>query len=144
MQISDALATKYPKDERLSPSVESSTLRNAFYITPFVCVIGGGFFLATALFIQKDREKAEKITKGTVTWLEFHGFFFKLLKKKLLVGNLFLWYINLYTFLTFFNCVWRYQEFTYMITIFKICSYHLWSILCDFIKTSNTCKSITK
>lgn len=62
--ISDALATKYPKDERLSPSVESSTLRNAFYITPFVCVIGGGFFLATALFIQKDREKAEKITKG--------------------------------------------------------------------------------
>lgn len=62
--ISDTLATKYPKDERLSPSVESSTLRNAFYITPFVCVIGGGFFLATALFIQKDREKAEKITKG--------------------------------------------------------------------------------
>lgn len=81
MQISDALATKYPKDERLSPSVESSTLRNAFYITPFVCVIGGGFFLATALFIQKDREKAEKITKGTVTWLEFHSFFFNFWKK---------------------------------------------------------------
>ncbi|XP_034298983.2 protein spinster homolog 1 isoform X2 [Magallana gigas] len=71
--ISDALATKYPKDERLSPSVESSTLRNAFYITPFVCVIGGGFFLATALFIQKDREKAEKITKVGGPTLNING-----------------------------------------------------------------------
>lgn len=71
--IADALATKYPKDERLSPSVESSTLRNAFYITPFVCVIGGGFFLATALFIQKDREKAEKITKVGDQTLNING-----------------------------------------------------------------------
>lgn len=125
MQIADALATKYPKDERLSPSVESSTLRNAFYITPFVCVIGGGFFLATALFIQKDREKAEKITKGTVPWLEFYGCFLTFEKICWWV-ILFLWYISLYIFLTlnFLNCVGRYQQFNHMITIFKICSYH--------------------
>lgn len=64
MQIADVLAEKSPVDARSSPSVKSSTLRNAFYITPFVCVIGGAFFLATALVIQKDRERAEKITKG--------------------------------------------------------------------------------
>ncbi|XP_048746998.1 protein spinster homolog 1-like isoform X3 [Ostrea edulis] len=62
--ISDSLASNYPVDERKSPSVQSDTMRNAFYVTPFVCVFGGAFFLATALFIQKDREKAEKITKG--------------------------------------------------------------------------------
>ncbi|XP_078338601.1 protein spinster homolog 1-like isoform X5 [Crassostrea virginica] len=61
--IADVLAEKSPVDARSSPSVKSSTLRNAFYITPFVCVIGGAFFLATALVIQKDRERAEKITK---------------------------------------------------------------------------------
>ncbi|XP_062578928.1 protein spinster homolog 1-like isoform X4 [Saccostrea cucullata] len=62
--ISDALGHGYPVDRRKSPSVQSDTLRNAFYVTPFICVIGGAFFLATALFIQKDREKAERVTKG--------------------------------------------------------------------------------
>lgn len=79
MQISDSLASNYPVDERKSPSVQSDTMRNAFYVTPFVCVFGGAFFLATALFIQKDREKAEKITKGKLIsydYLQIIRYFF--------------------------------------------------------------------
>ncbi|XP_052063857.1 protein spinster homolog 1-like isoform X1 [Mytilus californianus] len=61
--ISDALAKKY-KDPPKTPSVQFATLQSALYMTPFICVVGGGFFLATALFIEKDRKEAEKITKG--------------------------------------------------------------------------------
>ncbi|KAK3083986.1 hypothetical protein FSP39_006341 [Pinctada imbricata] len=59
--ISDALAKGYSQSPS-SPSVQSATLRNAFYLTPFICVIGGGLFLASALFIEKDRAKAQRQT----------------------------------------------------------------------------------
>jgi hypothetical protein len=59
-------------DERSSPSVKSDSMRYAFYVTPFVCVFGGAFFLATALFIQKDREKAEKIAKGKLFYVNYN------------------------------------------------------------------------
>lgn len=61
--ISDALAKNY-KDPPSTPSVQYPTLQKALYMTPFVCVLGGAFFLATALFIEKDQKEAEKITKG--------------------------------------------------------------------------------
>ena len=48
------------------PSVQFVTLQYALYITAFVCVIGGGFYLATAIFIERDRSVAEKQTKGKV------------------------------------------------------------------------------
>ena len=47
-----------------APFAQFQTLQYALYVTPFVCVLGGGLFLATALFIEKDRKKAEQITKG--------------------------------------------------------------------------------
>ena len=48
------------------PSVQVVTLQYALYITTFVCVIGGGFYLATAIFIERDRSMAEEQTKGKV------------------------------------------------------------------------------
>ena len=63
--MSDALAKHY-KDPPKTPSVQFPTLQNSLYITPFVCVLGGGFFLATALCIEKDRKETERLTKGTV------------------------------------------------------------------------------
>ncbi|CAG2198026.1 SPNS [Mytilus edulis] len=70
--ISDALAKKY-RDPPKTPSVQFATLQSALYMTPFVCVVGGGFFLATALFIVKDRKEAEKITKDMVVIDEAKG-----------------------------------------------------------------------
>jgi len=43
--------------------VEFLSLQYALYMSCFVCVLGGAFFLATALFIQRDREQAEKMIK---------------------------------------------------------------------------------
>ncbi|XP_069134992.1 protein spinster homolog 1-like isoform X2 [Argopecten irradians] len=61
--VSDRLAKNYnaPAD---SPFVQFKTLQTALYITPFICVLGGGFFLATALFIEKDKNTAKRITQG--------------------------------------------------------------------------------
>ncbi|XP_063396291.1 protein spinster homolog 1-like isoform X1 [Mytilus trossulus] len=70
--ISDALAKKY-RDPPKTPSVQFATLQSALYMTPFVCVVGGGFFLATALFIVKDRKEAEKITKDMAVIDETKG-----------------------------------------------------------------------
>jgi len=44
--------------------VEFLSLQYAMYMSCFVCVLGGAFFLATALFIQRDREQTEKMIKG--------------------------------------------------------------------------------
>jgi len=44
--------------------VEFLSLQYALYMSCFVCVLGGAFFLATALFIQRDREQTEKMIKG--------------------------------------------------------------------------------
>ena len=44
--------------------VEYLSLQYSLYMSCFVCVLGGAFFLATALFIQKDREQTEKLIKG--------------------------------------------------------------------------------
>ena len=38
-------------------------LQYSLYMCCFVCVLGGGFFLCTALFIQKDRALTEKAVK---------------------------------------------------------------------------------
>ena len=40
------------------------SLQYAMYITVFICVIGGGLFLATALFVGEDRARADKAIKG--------------------------------------------------------------------------------
>lgn len=63
-KVVDRMASAYPTDERVSPRVESVTFQYAFYITLFVCVIGIGFFLATALFIENDKQTQENKTQG--------------------------------------------------------------------------------
>ncbi|KAL5015714.1 hypothetical protein ScPMuIL_005303 [Solemya velum] len=63
--ISDSLAkTKYPHNDPQSAFVQFNTLQTALYMTPFVCVLGGGFFLAAALFVEEDKHNADKIIKG--------------------------------------------------------------------------------
>jgi len=44
--------------------VEYLSLQYALYTSCFVCVLGGAFFLATALFVQRDRARTEKLMKG--------------------------------------------------------------------------------
>lgn len=41
------------------------SLQRSLYITTFISVIGGGFFLATAIFIRADRAKADKIVRDS-------------------------------------------------------------------------------
>ncbi|KAL0193412.1 hypothetical protein M9458_011708, partial [Cirrhinus mrigala] len=54
--ISDALQKSYAT----SSLWQFLSLGYALMLCPFVIVLGGMFFLATALFFLDDREKAEK------------------------------------------------------------------------------------
>lgn len=56
LQISDALQQSYAK----SALWRFLSLGYALMLCPFIIVLGGMFFLATALFFLDDREKAEK------------------------------------------------------------------------------------
>ncbi|KAL3856420.1 hypothetical protein ACJMK2_011184 [Sinanodonta woodiana] len=64
-QVADLLSGKFKGDPQ-SAHVQFFTLQLALYITPFICVVGGAFFLTTALFIVDDKEKANKLTQGIV------------------------------------------------------------------------------
>ena len=47
-------------------------MQSALFITCFVCALGGVFFLLTAVFIEADRTRTERITHGqTHTQKEF-------------------------------------------------------------------------
>lgn len=56
VQISDALQKSYAT----SALWRFLSLGYALMLCPFIIVLGGMFFLATALFFLDDREKAEK------------------------------------------------------------------------------------
>lgn len=56
MQISDALKESY----QTSALWHFLSLGYALMLCPFIIVLGGMFFLATALFFLDDREEAEK------------------------------------------------------------------------------------
>lgn len=56
-KISDALQESY----KTSVLWQFLSLGYALMLCPFVIVLGGMFFLATALFFLDDREKAEKL-----------------------------------------------------------------------------------
>jgi len=45
-----------------------ASLQFALYMTCFVCVLGGGFFLATAIYVEKDRKMASLVTQGIVNY----------------------------------------------------------------------------
>ncbi|XP_059173446.1 protein spinster homolog 1-like isoform X1 [Physella acuta] len=61
-QITDVLASGY-RDPAL-PSAQFTSMQNALYLTTFISVLGGAFYLATALFIERDKKSAEKDTHG--------------------------------------------------------------------------------
>lgn len=58
--ISDAITLSFGHKDLI---VEYVSLQYALYIPCFICVIGGGFFLATALYIDEDRKETEKVIK---------------------------------------------------------------------------------
>ncbi|XP_018428994.1 PREDICTED: protein spinster homolog 1-like, partial [Nanorana parkeri] len=61
--ISDAVRRGKPDSSLLS----FRSLEYALMLCAFVGSIGGAFFLATALFIEKDRKRAEMVSQGLVT-----------------------------------------------------------------------------
>ena len=62
-QVSDSLVPHF-SGAPTSAYVQFAALQYALYITTFVCVIGGGFYLATAIFIERDKKAAQKEIKG--------------------------------------------------------------------------------
>uniref|UniRef100_A0A674ARF6 SPNS lysolipid transporter 3, sphingosine-1-phosphate (putative) n=1 Tax=Salmo trutta TaxID=8032 RepID=A0A674ARF6_SALTR len=60
--ISDALRTYQPDSHTWS----FRSLEYSFLLCPFVGVLGGLFFLMTALYVTKDRKNAELLTAGTI------------------------------------------------------------------------------
>ena len=69
VEISDAVKSSYGRDDDVT---EYISMQTALYMTCFVCAIGGGFFLLTALFIEQDRQRTDKITQGQsfTLWLK--------------------------------------------------------------------------
>ncbi|ESN93752.1 hypothetical protein HELRODRAFT_88291 [Helobdella robusta] len=59
--ISDSIESGY---EHPDPIVQYFSLQYAMYMTCFVCVIGGAFFLATALYVKSDKEKADRMIRS--------------------------------------------------------------------------------
>ncbi|XP_064619800.1 protein spinster homolog 1-like isoform X2 [Lineus longissimus] len=59
--ISDMLKAQH---DTVTAYTDYVSLQYALYSTAFICVLGGAGFLATALFIQRDKHKAEMIIKG--------------------------------------------------------------------------------
>ncbi|KAM5152524.1 protein spinster homolog 1 [Mantella aurantiaca] len=61
--ISDAVHRGKPD----SPLLDFRSLEYALMLCSFVGAIGGAFFLATAVFIEKDRKRAELLTQGLLS-----------------------------------------------------------------------------
>ncbi|CAM5165018.1 unnamed protein product [Eretmochelys imbricata] len=59
--ISDALQTRQ-NDSHLGAF---RSLQYSFILSAFIGVLGGGFFLLTALHVEKDREEAQQLCRGT-------------------------------------------------------------------------------
>ncbi|KAH9503906.1 Protein spinster 1 [Bulinus truncatus] len=62
--IADHLASNHSNPQL--PSVQFVSMQTALYLTTLICVVGGAFYLATALFIERDKKKAEKISHGVL------------------------------------------------------------------------------
>ncbi|ESO97612.1 hypothetical protein LOTGIDRAFT_104432 [Lottia gigantea] len=61
--FADQISAAYGPVAKSTP-VQFISLQYSLYSTPFVCILGGAFFLATALVIEQDRNSATKLTKG--------------------------------------------------------------------------------
>ena len=62
-QVADVFSENYEGNPK-SPSIQYVALQQSLYITTFICVIGGAFFLATAMFIVQDKKAAERQVRG--------------------------------------------------------------------------------
>ncbi|CAG5123347.1 unnamed protein product, partial [Candidula unifasciata] len=60
--IADALASSHPDPNR--PFVQFPAMQTSLYVTTFICVLGGGAYLATALFVEQDKKEADKLMHG--------------------------------------------------------------------------------
>ena len=60
--ISDALKSRSAGHE--DAKVQYVSMQSALYVTCFACALGGAFFLLTAIFIDADRTRTERITRG--------------------------------------------------------------------------------
>lgn len=61
--MADAFAVDF-KGASTSAPVQFMSLQYALYTMCFVCVIGGGFYLATAIFVERDKKAAQLYTRG--------------------------------------------------------------------------------
>lgn len=61
VQIADAVQSSYGRKDLV---VDFISMQYGLYMNCFVCVLGGGFFLATAIFVKEDREAASQAIKG--------------------------------------------------------------------------------
>lgn len=68
VQVADKISENYDGNPK-SPSIQYVALQQSLYITTFICVLGGAFFLATAMFIVQDKKAAERQLKGK--WSSF-------------------------------------------------------------------------
>ncbi|BFZ18159.1 hypothetical protein BsWGS_21198 [Bradybaena similaris] len=60
--IADALADVHPDPRR--PFVQFPAMQSALYLTTFICVLGGGAYLSSALFIEHDKREADRMMHG--------------------------------------------------------------------------------
>ncbi len=66
-QMSDHIEVAHSDGYFLDKSTVAAkflSLQYSLYLCCFICIIGGGFFLTTAIFIQEDRAKTDKAIKG--------------------------------------------------------------------------------
>lgn len=61
-----ALSAGVGSDPEPSPEVQFHSLQYALFTTNFVEVLGGLFFLFTALYIVRDKENAERELAGEI------------------------------------------------------------------------------
>ena len=61
--ISDAVEQSDIYDGKSETIARFVSLQYALYSTTFACVLGGGFFLAAAMFVQQDKARVEMITR---------------------------------------------------------------------------------
>ena len=60
-QIADGVLSLYGRKDLV---VDYLSMQYGLYMNCFVCVLGGGFFLATAIYVKEDREAANLAIKG--------------------------------------------------------------------------------
>ncbi len=72
-QMSDAIKANHVPEHAGETAANFISLQYALYLNCFVCVLGGAFFLATALFVGEDKARADRLVKGLYWFILFPG-----------------------------------------------------------------------